>query len=130
MLFEGKHFYGVIKATENDSSDENCDSDTPLVNLVNYNSKNTNEAESSTGSEDLPLIAIKKKIDVETDASEVISKRNIVTKSYKTVNSDSDEEFSSQDDSFLDPDFVVNMCAAKKCNREGLDKCEALLCNK
>lgn len=93
----------------NDSSDENCDSDTPLVNLVNYNSKNTDEAESSTGSEDLPLIAIKKKIDVETDASEVLSKRNIVTKSYKTVNSDSDEEFSSQDDSFVDPDFVVNM---------------------
>lgn len=45
---------------KNDSSDESCDSDSPLVNLVKHKLNKTDEAESSTSSEDVPLITIKK----------------------------------------------------------------------
>lgn len=120
MNYSGITYFGTILATEyDDDNDNSVDSpDTP------------NSDVQSNGSDEIPLIELQSKnnSDQLKSPSRQLMKRKATKKKYTQSTNESDESIYTADDSDKDPDFVVYDCAAKKCQKSAVNKCDALLC--
>lgn len=115
MLYNGKTYFGTILATDA-SGDEGSSIDSPPT-------PNSDVDLRSNSSDDIPLGKMKEKLHLEP-----LKSPTIYSTKQKFIDSGSEESLFSGDDTDKDPDFVVDECSAKKCQKMGVGKCDVLLC--